>query len=164
MITEQDLMGYEEVILSVARKFSGRGLMEFEDLVSEGWILLDRIKEHYDGSRGSFTIFLAAALRNQFRTLYRSRSHRNLANLDSEITPLLKAINRFPLEEIYVEVGPDARMILDLVKNPPIRILHQIRRRFLVRSIQYRFEEILYAFGWSENRINHALAELGEYV
>lgn len=167
--------GYEmvrDLIFYNVHKFTRMYGVEFDELIGDANELFVRGHQQYENGVTNTGVVITQSYQTKIRQwvwfglfdIMRSRlvheSREKLVPLEDYDAP---ATDRFDANEFVDELSPDARLVADLVLNPPEAMLNVINGKGgTPRNYRSTVRTHLKRLGWSNDRINDAFEEITE--
>lgn len=158
-----ELNDYKKMIYKFAHKYENYGL-EFEDLVSEGYIVFYESLKTFDKTQGKFSTYLYWNLRGRFGVILRNKTDESMTKeLDENIFD-----NRLPnpdqtiiFKEAMSKLSYEAQFIVGVVWDTPATLLKWcVEEMYSPKLTMRRIKRFLLMQNWKHTTINDGFKEI----
>lgn len=155
-----ELKNYQKLIYKFAHKYENYGL-EFESLVSEGYIVFYESIKTYDETKGKFSTHFYWNLRGRLGIILRNKTEYKELDLNLADGCLPNANRTTIFKDTISKLSSEAQFIIDIVWNTPVELATWcIEELNAPKLTMRRIKRFLLLRGWKHTTINDGFKEI----
>lgn len=159
-----ELNDYKNLIYKFAHRYENYGL-EFEDLVSEGYIVFYESLNTYDAKQGKFSTHLYWSLRGKFGIMLRNKTETKELDANVFDDRLPNPDKTIIFKEAMSKLSYEAQFIVDIVWDTPATLLTWcVEEMYSPKLTMRRIKRYLLKQNWKHTTINDGFKEIQQIL